>query len=173
VPEPPRVSQPVLTTFLELDDEHALVPAAPPRLEGIALGRVDPPDGAINRFFYEAVGALYAWTDHGGRDDAWWQAHAESVETWVLTVAGRRAGYAELAPGEPGPGQVEIAYLGLLEPYHGQGLGGHLLTAALRRGLELGRRVWVHTCTLDGPHALANYQARGMRAYRREVGPAA
>ena len=26
-------------------------------------------------------------------------------------------------------------------------------------------RVWVHTCSLDGPTALANYQARGFRLY--------
>jgi hypothetical protein len=24
------------------------------------------------------------------------------------------------------------------------------------------RRVWVHTCSLDGPAALPNYEARGM-----------
>jgi hypothetical protein len=29
-------------------------------------------------------------------------------------------------------------------------------------------RVWVHTCSLDGPHALANYQARGMRVFKVE-----
>jgi hypothetical protein len=26
-------------------------------------------------------------------------------------------------------------------------------------------RVWVHTCTLDGPTALRNYEARGFRVY--------
>jgi hypothetical protein len=30
------------------------------------------------------------------------------------------------------------------------------------------RRVWVHTCTLDGPAALDNYLARGLVAYRTE-----
>jgi hypothetical protein len=30
-------------------------------------------------------------------------------------------------------------------------------------------RVWVHTCSLDHPSALANYQARGMRLYRHET----
>jgi hypothetical protein len=29
--------------------------------------------------------------------------------------------------------------------------------------------VWVHTCTLDAPTALANYQARGLRIYKEEV----
>jgi hypothetical protein len=29
-------------------------------------------------------------------------------------------------------------------------------------------RVWVHTCTLDHPGALANYQARGFAIYKVE-----
>ncbi len=56
---------------------------------------------------------------------------------------------------------------GLLDEYHGRGIGGHLLTFALQRAWELARggpsRVRVSTCTLDGPHALRNYEARGMR----------
>jgi hypothetical protein len=31
-------------------------------------------------------------------------------------------------------------------------------------------RVWLHTCSLDSPHALANYQARGLRVYDITVG---
>ena len=30
------------------------------------------------------------------------------------------------------------------------------------------KRVWVHTCNLDHPKALANYQARGMVVYKVE-----
>ena len=77
-----------------------------------------------------------------------WQAHAEEVETWVLMGD---AGYYELRPDGP---DVEIAYFGLLPAYQGRGLGGALLEHALRRAFELGGRVWVRTCTLDGPHAL-------------------
>ena len=29
-------------------------------------------------------------------------------------------------------------------------------------------RVWVHTCDLDGPASLANYQARGFRIFKTE-----
>jgi hypothetical protein len=29
-------------------------------------------------------------------------------------------------------------------------------------------RVWVHTCTLDHPASLANYQARGLVPYKTE-----
>jgi GNAT superfamily N-acetyltransferase len=145
----------VVTTYLELTDPAGIRPA-----RGSApIQRVDPPDGAVNRRFYSEIGAHYAWTDHARETDAWWHAHAEAVETWVVPDAG----YAELHAVGP---DVEIAYFGLLPAYHGRGWGGALLTRALRRGFELGSRVWVHTCTLDGPHALANYEARGLVPYR-------
>ena len=48
-------------------------------------------------------------------------------------------------------------------------MGGHLLTAAIDRAWGMGAdRVWVHTCDLDHPSALPNYQARGMRVFRVE-----
>jgi len=76
-------------------------------------------------------------------------------------------GYFELA--RQGGDDIEIAYLGLLPRFIGQGFGGILLTAAASRAWELGaNRVWVHTCTLDHPQALSNYQARGFRVYRIE-----
>ncbi|HSD80704.1 MAG TPA: GNAT family N-acetyltransferase [Solirubrobacteraceae bacterium] len=157
---------PVVTTYLELTDPARLRPAGPPRVAATAIERVDPPDGALNRWFYEHVGSAHHWTDHAERDAAWWQAHAEDAETWVATVAGERAGYAELRVRED---SVEVAYFGMLAAHRGLGLGGRLLTVALRRGLELAPRVWLHTCTLDGPAALPNYLARGLRVYRRET----
>jgi GNAT superfamily N-acetyltransferase len=158
----------VVITSLELTDPAALRPAGPPRLDDVAVQVLDPPDGTVNRWFYATVGAAHQWTDHLGRDDAWWHAHARRCETHVATAGGRRAGYFELTRAGA-DGSVELQYFGLLPAFQGAGLGGHLLTVALRRGLDLGRRVWVRTCTLDGPHALANYEARGLRVFRREV----
>jgi GNAT superfamily N-acetyltransferase len=151
------MTEPVVTWYLELRDPSAIRPA-----RGTApIERVDPPDGRVNRFFYETIGAEWRWTDHAEETDAWWQAHAEAVETWMIPDAG----YVELhAVGD----DVEIAYFGLLPAHHGRGWGGALLEHALRRSLELGSRVWVHTCSLDGPHALANYEARGLAVYRVE-----
>ena len=84
----------------------------------------------------------------------------------MASVGGRRAGYYELRVADDG---IEVAYFGLLADYHGHGLGGHLLTHALLRGLELAPRVWLHTCTLDGPAALPNYRARGLRPFRTQT----
>ena len=62
---------------------------------------------------------------------------------------------------------VEVAYFGLLPRFIGQGLGGHLLTAAVERAWQRGaKRVWLHTCDLDHPAALPHYQARGFRPYK-------
>jgi GNAT superfamily N-acetyltransferase len=158
------VTEPVVRTHLQLDGRAALRPAAPARLT-VDVRRVEPPDGAVNRWFYAEVGRPHAWVDQLGRTDAQWQAWAEAVETWVATVEGRRAGYYELRRDGDA---VELAYFGLLPAHQGAGLGGALLTHALRRALELGTRVTVNTCTLDGPHALANYEARGFRRIRSE-----
>jgi GNAT superfamily N-acetyltransferase len=166
LPEPPRVT---VTTWLELTDPAELRPARDPgggNGPEFRIRRVEPPDGALSRWFYVEVGRPHAWTDHLGRDAAAWEAWAAQVETWVLTVGGERAGFHELRPEGDA---VELAYLGLLPAYQGLGLGGRLLTHALRRALEIAPRVWVHTETRDGRAALPNYLARGMRPYRREA----
>jgi GNAT superfamily N-acetyltransferase len=155
----------IVRTYLELDDPARLRPARPPRVGGVEIARVAPPDGELSRWFYVEVGTPYRWTDNLHRSRAEWQAWAERVETWVATVAGERAGYYELLPHTD---SVEVAYLGLLPAFHGEGLGGHLLTHALRRALALAPRVWLHTNTQDGPAALPNYLARGLRPFRRE-----
>jgi GNAT superfamily N-acetyltransferase len=156
----------IVRTFLEIDDPTAVRPGASPRVEGVEVARVEPPDGEVSRWFYVEVGGPYRWIDNLGRSGAEWQAWAERVETWVATVRGQRAGYYELRrEGE----SVEVAYFGLLGAFHGVGLGGYLLTHALRRGFELAPRVWLHTNTQDGAAALPNYLARGLRPFRTET----
>ena len=85
---------------------------------------------------------------------------------------GTPAGYIELDGQDGGP--VEIAYFGLLPAFRGRGIGGHLLSYGTARAWDLAERwpgrapterVWVHTCSLDGPHAMANYRRRGFRLF--------
>jgi GNAT superfamily N-acetyltransferase len=161
----PAVDGPIVRTYLELDDPEQLRAARHPRAAGVEIARIAPPDGELSRWFYVEVGTAYRWVDNLDRSMAAWQAWAERVETWLMTVAGERAGYYEL---RPDAGSVEVAYFGLLAAFHGRGLGGHLLTHALRRALELAPRVWLHTNTQDGATALPNYLARGLRPFRSE-----
>jgi GNAT superfamily N-acetyltransferase len=152
-------------TYLELDDPRALRPVERPALDGLEIARVEPPDGELSRWFYVEVGGPHNWTDQLGRSPEEWRAWAERVETWTASVDGERAGYYELRPDD---GSVEVAYFGLLAPFQGKGLGGHLLSHALTRGLELAPRVWLHTNTQDAAAALPNYVARGLRPFRTE-----
>ena len=66
---------------------------------------------------------------------------------------------------------MEIKYFGLAPAFIGKGFGGRLLTAAIEQAWDWGevKRVWVHTCSLDHPGALSNYQARGMQLYKTEL----
>jgi len=154
----------VTTWTLALDDPEAVRPPARPAPDGFGVeSRRDP---ALNADLYRRVGADHAWTDRLGWTPERWEKWAARVETWAGVLDGEVVGFFEL---DPAPREVEIAIFGLLPEATGRGLGGHLLTAALRRGFALGPRVWVHTCSLDGPHALANYRARGLRVVREDV----
>jgi GNAT superfamily N-acetyltransferase len=117
---------------------------------------------------YTAVGAHWWWYSRLSWDDARWLAYLErpELETWVAYVSGTPAGYFELE--RQHDAAVELASFGLLPRFIGKGIGGTLLTTAITRAWEMGaQRVWLHTCTLDHPQALANDQARGFRIVRR------
>lgn len=126
---------------------------------------------ALNRFLYQWVGEDWAWEDRLTWSDQQWRDYAErdDLRTWLALHRGSPAGYYEL---ERQPGNtVEIKYFGLGQPFIGRGFGGYMLSHALRSAWawEQPGRVWVHTCTLDHPGALANYQARGMRLFKTET----
>ena len=168
----------VTTTYLELCTVDGIRSARDSGAE-YAIAQVAEPAPEFARFLYVTVGADWSWTDRLGWTREDWQERLAlaGVETWVMWVRGAPAGYAELdsRAGEDGS-VVELAYFGLLPAYVGRGLGGVLLEAALRRAWAMNEdtarptaRVWVHTCSLDGPHALANYRSRGFQAYRTET----
>jgi GNAT superfamily N-acetyltransferase len=180
----------VVTWTLEMLDPAALRPSGPPRLDAVDVRRAEIPSPELNRFLYTAVGGQWYWLDRLLWSYQRWEEWLDrpELETWVAYVRGTPAGYFELEvqvpEGDPswrgaatsGPGaepcgrQVELAYFGLLPRFIGGGLGGWLLTIAARRAWELGPwRVWMHTCTLDGPHALSNYRARGFEVCAERV----
>lgn len=161
------MSAAVTVWSLELTDPARLRPPARPAPAGFTVERSTVP-GTSERL-YRTVGAPWHWTDRLAWSPARWAAWEAGVETHVARLDGVEAGYVELDASRPG--STEVAYFGLLPAVHGRGLGGHLLAFGLRRALALAPRVWVHTCSLDGPHALANYQARGLTLFRTETVP--
>ncbi len=159
--------RPVTTTYLEMRSAEAAVPFTGERR--LEVHRVELPCPELNRFFYLAVGSDWTWYMRLPWGRAEWTAWADrpELETWIGYRAGTPVGYFELEH-QPGP-EVELAYFGLLPRFVGQGLGSELLSVAIARAWEPApRRVWVHTCTLDHPRALENYQAQGFEVYRRE-----
>jgi GNAT superfamily N-acetyltransferase len=158
----------VTTYHLETCDPGELHPAET-GAAGFTIMRAELPSPELNRFLYTAVGGNWYWTDRLSWNYPRWLSYLErpELETWVGYLAGTPVGYYELE--HQAAATVEIAYFGLLPGFIGRGLGGALLTAAIRRGWAIeARRIWVHTCSLDGPAALANYQARGMRIFKTE-----
>ena len=158
----------VTRTYLRMAAPGELRPRRDP-VTGAALERLDPCPASRYRELYRAVGARWHWHDRDAWSDERLAAHLArpAVSVHVLTVDGETAGYFELERHEAG--DVELVYFGLAERFIGRGLGGWLLTAAVD---EAWRRdassVWLHTCTLDHPAALANYRARGFTPYRSE-----
>jgi ribosomal protein S18 acetylase RimI-like enzyme len=158
----------VIIYHLEMTDPAQLRPArrVPDQVE---MRRAELPLPEFNRFLYTAVGGDWHWRDRLTWSYAHWMIYLDrpELETWVAYQRGTPAGYVELES-QPG-GDVEIVYFGLLPQFIGQGIGGYLLTQAIQRGWAMGAaRVWVHTCSLDHPGALSNYQARGLRIFKEE-----
>jgi GNAT superfamily N-acetyltransferase len=155
----------VTTWYLQMLSPDELRRVGPPTPEAW-IERADIPSPELSRFLYTAVGGPWYWTNRLGWDYARWLEYLDrpAVETLVLYVSGTPAGYVELEV--QADDNVEVAYFGLLPRFIGQRLGGYLLSAGVDRAWAQGaRRVWVHTCSLDSPKALANYQARGFRIY--------
>ncbi|MGI5260926.1 GNAT family N-acetyltransferase [Streptomyces angustmyceticus] len=168
----------VTTWYLEQTSRADLSPTSGPAPDrDVRILRSEVPSPEFSRFLYTAVGGDITWTDRLAWPYAQWAAHLgrPGVETWVAYDRGTPAGFIELVAGG---GSVEIAYFGLLPGFRGRRIGGHLLGYGTERawdlaerwpGLPRTERVWVHTCSLDGPHAMANYERRGFRVYDTTV----
>lgn len=159
-----------IRTYLQLTDPAQFRQAFGdfPRL---VVKRVAEPSAALYRSCYRTVGETYHWRDRWNWSDAEIRTHLGRPEISVHVAAQRErfAGWYELrrvADDE----SIEIAYFGLAPDAIGRGLGKHLLSCAVRDAWAVRpSRVWVHTCTLDHPHALPNYRARGFAPYRTEA----
>jgi GNAT superfamily N-acetyltransferase len=146
---------------LEMTDPSLVRPAGEPDID-VQLMVADRPAPQLSKWMYELVGGRWHWVDRLGWSDEQWRRWVDRPEHHLVTawIDGAPAGYFEL---EEQPPSVELVHLGLTPEFIGNGLGGWLLNKALERAWAIPgtRRVWLHTCSLDGPHAVANYEARG------------
>lgn len=155
-------------TYLEMTAPGALRPGRR-SAANVRVARRDPCEPEFWRYLYTTVGAAYQWLDRLPWTDEQVRAYLAdpAVSVWVLSIDGVVAGYFELH--READASVEIVYFGLLPEFTGRGLGGSLLTEAVERAWASGaRRVWLHTCSLDHPHALPNYLDRGFTVFKTE-----
>ena len=156
----------LITTYLEMTCPADFAPTFVQAAD-IEIVKMEMPDLGFYKFLYQAVGEEWAWRDRLHMSNAELRGVLSSADTQVhvLYVSGSPGGYVELFRHEDR--SVEIVYFGLRRDYMGRGLGKHLLSYGIARAWDMhATRVWLHTCNLDGPHALANYQKRGFKIYR-------
>ncbi len=160
----------VTTTYLHIPSPTHFRPAFVHNPDVQAIEAHEPsPD--FYRFLYGTAGRDYYWLDRLSWSDATLSAYLEqpAVTLLPLYVRSSPVGYIELNAASDEPG-AEVAYFGIFPSFHGRGFGKHLLSLGVQRAFDDGAtRVWVHTCTLDGPYALANYLARGFIPYRTVI----
>jgi GNAT superfamily N-acetyltransferase len=156
-----------VVTHLEMTERPAL---SPDPQGAWTLRRVESPALDWYRDLYRRVGEEWLWFSRMQMADAGLAAivHAPLVEIFALVHEGRDEGLLELDFRDAG--QCEIAFFGVTAKLIGSGAGRWLMNRALQ--LAWSRpitRLWVHTCTLDHPSALAFYQRAGFRPFRRQV----
>ena len=155
-------------TYLEMTEPP---PARPvPDRPDLALRRVENPDPAWYRDLFRRVGAEWLWFGRLALTDAELAAvlHHPLVELHALASAGQDEGILELDRRQPP--DIELAYFGLTANLVGHGAGRWLMSRALELAwAHRPRRLWLHTCQLDHPDALAFYRRSGFRPYRRAV----
>jgi GNAT superfamily N-acetyltransferase len=155
----------LITTYLEMTHYEQFRPAYVEDAD-VTLLALRTLDLEYYRFLYRVVGELWMWRDRTMMSDETLAAQLIGADIRVLYVGGAPAGYVELGPMSE-DGSMEIAYFGLRERFFGRGLGKHLLSCGVQAAWDYGaKRVWVHTCNLDGPHALDNYIKRGFSVYQ-------
>jgi GNAT superfamily N-acetyltransferase len=138
----------------------------------LRLVRWPAPRAEAYRALFRRVGAPWLWFSRLLPDDDALLAAIRDPAVEVYAAADRNGvevGLLELDFRTAAT--CELSYLALIPELTGKGHGrwliAHALALAWRKGIE---SVWVHTCTLDQPAALAFYRRAGFVPYARAVG---
>lgn len=136
--------------------------------------RGDAAGVARYRALFRAVGEDWLWFGRTAMRDADLSALLDAPATWCRAVVrdGVDIGLVELDASRPG--EVELAYFGVVPAAVGTGLGRALMGVALAEAWSRApERVTVHTCHFDHPGALGFYRRSGFVAVKQgvELGP--
>jgi GNAT superfamily N-acetyltransferase len=158
-----------IVTSLEMT---AKPPLRPTPASELRLERWEAPSVEQYRVLYRRVGEPWLWFSRLTMTDEELAAIIHDPDVMIRPIIDRRGfevGILELDFREAS--QCEIAFFGLIPELNGKGHGRWLMAMALqlgwaRAGVE---RMWVHTCTLDGPGALGFYIKSGFTPYQRQL----
>ncbi|WP_292961945.1 GNAT family N-acetyltransferase [Novosphingobium sp. UBA1939] len=137
----------------------------------VQLVRWEAPAIEKYRMLYRRVGAPWLWWSRLVKDDGELAVIIHDPQVHVCAVVDRaRVEVGMLELDFRVSGECEITFFGLIPGATGKGLGKWLMRKALQLAWREGvGRVWVHTCTLDGPQALPFYVSQGFVPYARAV----
>ena len=158
-------------TYLEMLEPPRRSPIPPPTKRPTSLIRAKNPTIEYYRFLYETVGGPWTWVERRiiSDDDLKALISASGVEIYVLSVDGVPAGYGEVNRGIK-VNEVELSYFGLMPEFIGSGLGWYFINAMVDIAwISEPKRIWVHTCDLDHPRALKNYQKAGFKVFSQGI----
>ena len=163
----------VTRTYLTMASLSQLRAGASPDVDAEWV-RIDPCLVPEWRTLYHDIGAYWHWHDRDTWSDERLAEHLSRDAVRIFRVEAAlpsgvlpTAGFVELEAHNDG--SVEISYLGLDRRAHGLGLGRFIVARATEEAWAMSpKRVWLHTCTLDGVAALPNYLARGFEIERAE-----
>lgn len=165
------VADDVLATIVTTLEMRRRPPLRPMPASRLRLVRWAQPTPERYRALFARVGAPWLWFSRlVMADDALVAILGDpriAVHA-VIDAAGIEVGMLELNFRHEGA--CEIAYFGLVPELAGHGHGRWLMAETLARAWAKGiDRVWLHTCTLDHPHALGFYRAQGFTAIKRTI----
>ena len=157
-----------VVTSLEMRERPPV--AAERALPGVELRAVPKPEAAWYRDLYRRVGEEWLWFSRLRMPVGELEAviHDPDVEVYAVSVRGADEGLLELDFRTRDV--CELAFFGLTAAARGMGAGRWLMNRAVERAWARPvSRLWVHTCTLDHPQALAFYQRSGFVPVRRQI----
>jgi GNAT superfamily N-acetyltransferase len=164
-----------VVTYLEMTER----PAQPAASSTVRLRRIEHPSLDWYRSRYKHAGTQWLWFSRLEISDEQLASLLQRPTTEVLIAEheapeAKEVGLAELDRSDPL--NVEITSFALFPEWFGKGLGRAFMEELLARAWTTTRtgpgpvsRVWLHTCTLDSPAALAFYLKCGFRAYKRAI----
>ncbi len=156
-----------IVTYLEMRRPPDLPAIQPP--ESWTLQRIDH-DRPRYRSLFRAVGEPWLWFSRAMLPDDKLAAILDDPKVEAFALHGGTGDVGLLELDFRAGDEVELAFLGLVPGFIGQGAGRFLMNEAIRRAFAKPiRRFFVHTCTLDSPGALAFYIRSGFTPYRRAI----